>query len=210
MITKICCTCKQEKLPENFNKNKSTKDGLHKQCKDCLRIYREVNKEKILNRVKQYYLDNTEDRKEYLKRYQEENKEILKEKSKEYWEKNKEELSVIRSLKYRETKDAHPEKIMFYIAKARAKKQNIPFSITIDDIVIPEICPILKIKLKSSTKSPTSNSPSLDKIIPELGYVKGNIQVISHKANAMKTNASISELLLFSEWVREKLLQLVK
>lgn len=47
----------------------------------------------------------------------------------------------------------------------------------------------------------TDSSPSLDKIIPELGYVVGNIQVISKLANNMKTNASVDQLVLFSEWV---------
>ena len=47
-------------------------------------------------------------------------------------------------------------------------------------------------------------SPTLDKIIPERGYVKGNVQVISHKANSMKRNASLDELLLFSRKVIEQ------
>ena len=44
------------------------------------------------------------------------------------------------------------------------------------------------------------NSPSLDKIIPAIGYIKGNIAVMSHKANTMKQNATLEELILLGEW----------
>ena len=84
-------------------------------------------------------------------------------------------------------------------AKQRAQKQNVPFSLTIDDIVIPQKCPFLNIDLKKSKGRFSDSSPSLDKIIPSLGYVKGNVQVISHKANVMKNGASLEELKIFSE-----------
>ncbi len=50
------------------------------------------------------------------------------------------------------------------------------------------------------------DSPSLDKIIPKLGYVKGNVWVVSNKANRIKSNATIEELELLvknlkSYWV---------
>lgn len=92
---------------------------------------------------------------------------------------------------------------MWRRAKNRAKEQNLPFDIVVDDIVIPKVCPILGLSLAvHKGKSGTySDSPSLDKIVPELGYVKGNIQVISHLANAMKYNATKSQLVLFAKWV---------
>jgi hypothetical protein len=46
------------------------------------------------------------------------------------------------------------------------------------------------------------SSPSLDKIIPSRGYVKGNVMVVSSKANLMKSDASVTELRDFSRWVR--------
>lgn len=97
----------------------------------------------------------------------------------------------------------NPEKIILRSAKHRAKKQNVPFLLKLEDINIPEKCPILGIKLEITGKHASPNSPSLDKIIPELGYIKGNIQVISHKANSMKRDATIDELILLGNWAKE-------
>jgi hypothetical protein len=80
-------------------------------------------------------------------------------------------------------------------AKKRAKEKGIVFNLTIEDIHLPSICPALGIELDYSKKlCVRPNSPSLDRRIPELGYVKGNVQVISHKANTMKSDASLDEL----------------
>ena len=79
-------------------------------------------------------------------------------------------------------------------ARHRAKKNNLPFNIELADIVIPERCPLLGIKLESNTDKTSPNNPSLDKIIPEKGYVKGNIWVVSLRANKLKNDATIQEL----------------
>nr|WP_294850063.1 hypothetical protein [uncultured Sphingomonas sp.] len=79
-------------------------------------------------------------------------------------------------------------------ARSRARYQGVPFDLTADDIVIPKVCPILGIPLKHGKGKPTFNSPTLDKIIPALGYVPGNVAVISQRANRIKSDASIHEL----------------
>ena len=75
-------------------------------------------------------------------------------------------------------------------------KEEIQFDIDYTDISIPEYCPLLGIKLNKHVGEGKlhDNSPSLDKIIPELGYTKGNVWIISNKANRMKSNATIEEL----------------
>ena len=45
------------------------------------------------------------------------------------------------------------------------------------------------------------NSPALDRIDNTKGYIRGNVWVISHRANQMKVDANIEELKLFAEWV---------
>lgn len=58
------------------------------------------------------------------------------------------------------------------------------------------ICPVLKIQFD---KTNLSTTPSVDRIIPELGYVKGNVRIISHRANMLKSNATIDEMKLIFE-----------
>jgi hypothetical protein len=79
-------------------------------------------------------------------------------------------------------------------AKSRAKKNNLAFNIELDDIVIPERCPLLGIKIESTEVRNSPNNPSLDKIIPKKGYIKGNVWVISNRANTLKNDATLQEL----------------
>lgn len=100
----------------------------------------------------------------------------------------------------------NPEKRMFTAVKSRAKKQNIPFELDLNDIKIPVTCPILNIPIikefkENGKRGPKTNSPSMDRIDNTKGYVKGNIQVISNKANVMKNSATPEQLLQFSFWI---------
>jgi len=90
-------------------------------------------------------------------------------------------------------------------AKYRAKKRKIEFNITKDDIIVPEYCPVLGIKLGLSSLSKNGGAPysySLDRVNPELGYIKGNVMVMSHLANSMKSNATKEQLIAFSNCIR--------
>lgn len=85
---------------------------------------------------------------------------------------------------------------MFQNARVRARKAEVPFTITVDDIVIPTHCPILGIPLFQTVgrQGGGENSPSLDKIEPSKGYVPGNVIVISSRANRLKSDATVKEL----------------
>lgn len=100
-------------------------------------------------------------------------------------------------------RNSNREWFIYNAAKNRALKKNLEFTITKEDIVIPEYCPILKKKLiyAGSSHSNKDYSPSLDRIDPSKGYTPENIWVISNKANTMKSNASIEELKTFANWV---------
>lgn len=83
---------------------------------------------------------------------------------------------------------------MWAQAKDRAKSHNIPFDIQIQDIVIPTECPVFHVPFNlEGTHKNKENSPSLDRIIPELGYVKGNIIVVCWRANRLKNDGTPEE-----------------
>lgn len=82
--------------------------------------------------------------------------------------------------------------------KSRATKYGIPFDITVEDIHIPTVCPVFG---TSFVEGCIDTAASVDKIDPNKGYVSGNIQIISNKANRMKSNASTTELRAFAAWI---------
>lgn len=106
-------------------------------------------------------------------------------------------------------RDRNPIRYMFKRAQARAKRDNLPFDIIEEDIIIPDICPILKMKLTFprglDKMGGRDSSPSLDRIENSKGYVKGNIQVISSLANTMKNCATNEQLILFAKYIREEI-----
>ena len=124
--------------------------------------------------------------------------------SKNYRNKNLEKSKEYFKNYAREHFKNNPDLYLYWSVKGRANRAGLPFDLEKGDIVIPTHCPVLGIPLFRNTggKRPTANSPSVDRIIPELGYVKGNIQVISQRANVMKNDASPDELRKFAEWVR--------
>ncbi|AUO78181.1 hypothetical protein RSEGYP2_21 [Ralstonia phage RsoP1EGY] len=103
-----------------------------------------------------------------------------------------------------EDRETNLPKWMLRNARNRAKAQGLPFDLEESDIQIPLLCPVLGIPLEVSRGHFTDNSLALDKFIPELGYVKGNVAVISQKANVMKSNATIQEVEALAAWMRSR------
>lgn len=95
---------------------------------------------------------------------------------------------------------ADPRKVMLVHARKRASEKGFECTITLDDIVIPESCPLLQIPIFVCTSEltgkhgPCDNSPSLDRLDNSKGYVPGNILVVSFRANSLKRDSSIAEL----------------
>lgn len=89
-------------------------------------------------------------------------------------------------------------------AKRRAADVGVEFDLTSSDIEIPERCPILGIPIgvqQGGGKGPKDNSASLDRLVPSLGYVKGNVAVISQRANRIKNDATAAELRAIADWM---------
>lgn len=140
---------------------------------------------------------------EYRRRYYQDNKEKILARSRARYAAKREEIRKQAKERYA-SEDSYPL-VMLDRARQRARRKGIPFSITVEDIVIPDVCPVLGIPLVRNLggKMAAPNSPSIDRIDPEMGYVPGNIQVISFRANHIKTSASWDELVKVARWVLE-------
>lgn len=130
-------------------------------------------------------------------------------KGREYWttedQIQKERNRVIKAEDdARQTKTGHAKYILKG-CKKRAKELGITFYLVFGDICssIPDVCPVFGVELTWGKRNGKSGdfSPSLDKIIPEKGYVVGNVMWVSHLANRMKNNASQEQLKTFANWI---------
>lgn len=105
---------------------------------------------------------------------------------------NVEKYAGAEARKSRHNKD--PRKVMLNHARARAKQKDLDFNIDMEDLIVPEKCPLLEIPLIVGKNKILENSPTIDRIDNNLGYIKGNVLVVSHKANTIKNNLTVEKL----------------
>jgi len=173
---KKCRVCGEEKSLEFFSKDTAKKDGLRSLCKPCDVKKVTANQAKNMDRTKQRRAE----------RYQN----------------NKEKMISQQQARYIKYLERH----LVYAAKQRAKRFNVPFNLKEEDIVIPEYCPILGIKLQPrSIDSNRDGSPSIDRVRPELGYFKDNVVVMSYRANRIKNNGTAEEHRKIADWMESKI-----
>jgi len=188
--TKICSKCKNEKDIGEFRYRKD-KGRYEAMCKSCRseenRKWRENNHEVWLNNAKQYYLDNKEKVLQQAKVRQQENPE------------KKRNYNILTRI----TRTSH---VLWLEARTRARRKNIPFDITENDVIVPDVCPVLGIPIKvnsgNNVKHGIATSPSLDRIDNTKGYVKGNVRVISWRANNLKGTGTLEEFMKLIEYLK--------
>lgn len=95
--------------------------------------------------------------------------------------------------------------VMLNAAKRKAWKLNLPFDLVKNDVIIPEFCPVFGLKLERGKGRSHYASPTLDRLIPSLGYVRGNVAVISMLANSMKGNATAVQHRRIADWMDQAL-----
>lgn len=104
---------------------------------------------------------------------------------------------VTRSQKQYLTKESHIKTLLRNV-KHRAKTTGVEFNISFEYIkpLCVDVCPVFKKEILWGPKriKNSYNSPSIDRINPQKGYVEGNVQIISNRANTLKYNASVDEI----------------
>lgn len=179
-VTKFCSKCNTIKHIDEFNRDSRLKDGHKYYCRGC---------EAISNR------NRRENRLSVGLCHMCRNRPIME---------GKRTCSACLETRSREKRKAYERdfrQTMLENARKRAKEYGLPFNLSKADIVVPYKCPVLGLVLEIGVGQPKDNSPSLDRIIPDLGYVKGNVAVISFKANRIKNNASLEDLKSLVKWM---------
>ena len=91
---------------------------------------------------------------------------------------------------------------MLSAAKKRAKEKSIEFSLTREDLTVPEFCPILGIRIEANERRWQDSSPSIDRVDPKRGYVRDNVQIVSSRANRIKNDATVDKLERIAAYLR--------
>lgn len=124
--------------------------------------------------------------------------ELNKAKCREYYEQRGREMAI-------QGKVSNIQKYLYQSAKARAKQRGEVFDISLEDIEVPKVCPIFGIPMHYHRGTKQDDSYSLDRIDSSKGYIKGNVWVISLRANRIKNDSTPSELRLIADKVDERL-----
>lgn len=98
----------------------------------------------------------------------------------------------------------NPERYLLRKAFNHAKEAGREFNLKEEDIKIPTHCPILNIPLEISTNvKRQDNSPSIDRFDNSKGYISNNINVISWRANKLKSNGTLQEFRNLVSWMEK-------
>jgi hypothetical protein len=99
----------------------------------------------------------------------------------------------------------NPDFSTYDIMRQRAKKRGVPCELTRKQVTQmvaqTKVCPVLGIPLQRGKTKPVDNSPSIDCFYPKMGYVPGNVFVISYRANMLKSNATVEEVRALLAWM---------
>lgn len=136
----------------------------------------------------------------------------------QHYEQNKERLLDQNRARYRTTRGRilrrmrEPDqqvRLLINRARARARSEGVPFDLAADDIFIPTHCPVFGIPLRwpcdrGRGGRARPDTASLDRIDPRKGYVRGNVEIISMRANRLKSNATAEEHERIASWMRSR------
>lgn len=154
-----CCRCKIFKSLENFHKNKAKKSGVGSYCKECLILYKKLNKDKFTE-----YNDN-------------------------YYEKNKTKLSKLNAVwrknnaEYFEMRNKTPE-VRFKQGIYQSKSRDISWKLTLEEYtkLIIRPCHYCNISLDNF------KGTSLDRIDNNEGYQLDNVLPCCGDCNNIRMN----------------------
>jgi hypothetical protein len=174
-----------------FGKDVSKKDGLNLYCLQCVRDiylrYMDENRDRVLETQRRYRDENRDRLQEYQRRYNNENRDRLQ----EY---------------HRRSYNENPLRSILRHARSRAEQKGVPFELTEETMPeTPMACPNpwCGTEMVRGSSDRTSSAPSLDRIIPSIGYVPGNVMWICGRCNVLKSGATAEQHEHFARLMRD-------
>lgn len=118
------------------------------------------------------------------------------------WRQNNLEIAKTRETAWRNN---NPRKRLLNCTKQSAKLKGLEHNITEEDLELPILCPLLGIPIDyTAGNGKTMLKPSVDRINPTLGYIKGNVELMSSLANTMKSKATPEQLVFFAKEILKR------
>ena len=114
---------------------------------------------------------------------------------------------VLRNKRYQQDyRDRNRFAIRMRSCRARSKEKDLPFNLTEDYLkeIWSGYCPVFNTALNLDAKKGVLGHAQLDRIVPSLGYVEGNVVWLSERANRIKDDATLEDLERLVEWLKSK------
>jgi len=194
--SKQCVCCKETKNIGEFYWRQKSRNSKDSHCKDCAKIRDKIKRDNLKKTRTEDFYNNIDFNKKC-------NRCFIEKHCSEFY-KGKQTSDGFRHMCKtcydKDVKRQHKCNFNLFQKHTRANKSGVKFAINENDLQYPLNCPLLDIPLNyDNPKAGAKNAPSLDKIIPELGYVPGNVIIMSRLANTMKNCANLKQLRKFSE-----------
>lgn len=130
----------------------------------------------------------------------EKRREFNREYNREYMKASRQANPEKFRLRGEQWRQENPSKRLIHATRQSAKLKNLEHNIDETDLPCPEFCPLLGIKIDyTAGNGKTMLKPSVDRIDPTKGYIKGNVEVMSSLANTMKSKATPEQLITFAK-----------
>lgn len=215
----FCSKCDQFKDHSLFSKvsKKSLRPAFS--CNDCKREYHKAYSDarKGQPRGRKKPKRTKEERRQQMRDWYLKNREATSKRSREYYLQNKEQFKLYSTarkqaasnnrLMWKEYRLAK----MLNSAKYRARQRCLNFNLTMDFLmsIASDNCPVDGLPMDWSVDEnkrlqPMPRTPSIDKIVPSLGYVQGNVQIICWQYNSWKRDMSIHDMRILLSYLRKE------
>lgn len=109
---------------------------------------------------------------------------------------------AIRSTRVPQTDLEKAQHSRFQRKRVNARCTGFEWDLIFQDVIWPTHCPILGLELDYFAESRKENSVSFDRTDPHKGYIKGNVQIISWRANRIKNDGTEEEHRKIADYLR--------